>query len=83
MFRIVVSAPYGQAQGETVRLARSTTLQATGVIYTCPLNPGSCEGLRGDGAGEDRRLYDVDGWFILILMYTMYLINCTCFRQLT
>ena len=70
--RIVVSAPYGQAMagpGEIVRLTRTGTLRATGVIYTCPLNPGTCDGLRGNGRGEDRRLYDVDGWYINACVY--------------
>ena len=64
LFRIVVSAPYGQAMAEgggIVPLQRSGNFLATGVIYTCPVTPGSCDGLRGDDEGEDRRLYDVDG----------------------
>ena len=58
-FRIVVSAPYGQALG--TRLPRTDSTPSTGVIYTCPINPGQCKGLTGDGTGHDRRLYDVDG----------------------
>ena len=59
IFRIVVSAPYGQAPGTP--LQRSSDDDPTGVIYTCPINPGQCEGLTGDGTGDDRRLFDVDG----------------------
>ena len=58
-FRIVVSAPYGQAPG--TQLPRSDNDDPTGVIYTCPISPGQCEGLTGDGTGDDRRLFDVDG----------------------
>ena len=59
IFRIVVSAPYGQAPGAV--LARTSVDEPTGVIYTCPIGPGQCEGLTGDASGDDRRLYDVDG----------------------
>ena len=59
IFRIVVSAPYGQAPGTP--LQRSSNNDPTGVIYICPISPGQCEGLTGDGTGDDRRLYDVDG----------------------
>lgn len=58
-FRIVVSAPYGQASNAALR--RTSTDDPTGVIYTCSISPGQCEGLTGDGIGEDQRLYDVDG----------------------
>ena len=59
----MVSAPYGQASapGVTTNLARSANLHGTGVIYTCSLTPGTCQGLTGDGNGDDRRLYDFDG----------------------
>ena len=66
-FRIVVSAPYGQAAG--ARLQRSSTsfgdIPATGVIYTCTLSPSVCMGLTGDGEDHDRRLYDIDGWYFV------------------
>ena len=64
LFRIVVSAPYGQAMAgpsTTIPLQRSGNFLATGVIYTCPLTPGSCNGLKGDSTEDDRRLYDIDG----------------------
>ena len=78
-FSIVVSAPYGQATrpGMVTRLPRVIGIEqgdATGVIYTCSITPGDCEGLIGDDdigepafdgdndqEGQDRRLYDVDG----------------------
>ena len=56
---MVVSAPYGQAPNAV--LQRTNNDDPTGVIYTCPISPGRCEGLAGDGTGDARRLYDVDG----------------------
>ena len=79
VFSIVVSAPYGEATrpGIITRLPRVINVEqgdATGVIYTCAITPGNCEGLIGDDdigeaafdglnnqEGQDRRLYDVDG----------------------
>ena len=58
-FRILVSAPYGQASDAV--LQRTNSDDPTGVIYTCPISPGCGEGLTGNGMGDDRRLYDVDG----------------------
>ena len=58
-FRIVVSAPYGQAPNAV--LQRTNNDDPTGVIYTCPISPGRCEGLAGDNTGDARRLNDVDG----------------------
>ena len=55
----MVSAPYGQAS--RTKLPRSSNDDSTGVLYTCPIGPGSCVGLTGDGNGDDRRLYDRDG----------------------
>ena len=55
----MVSAPYGQAS--RTKLPRSSNDDPTGVLYTCPISPGSCVGLTGDGNGDDRRLYDRDG----------------------
>ena len=55
----MVSAPYGQAPG--TQLPRISNDDPTGVIYVCPISPGQCEGLTGDGTGNDRRLFDVDG----------------------
>ena len=40
---------------------RSYYTEPTGVIYTCPIGPGQCKGLTGNGNGDDRRLYDKDG----------------------
>ena len=60
--RIIVSAPYGQASNAT--LQRTNSDDPTGVIYTCPIIPGGCEGLTGNGNGDDRRLYDVDGEYL-------------------
>ena len=64
-FRIIVSAPYGQASG--TQLPRTSSNDPTGVIYTCPISPGLCEGLTGDGTGDDRRLYDIDGKYVCSL----------------
>lgn len=64
VFRIVVSAPHGQASG--ARLERTENSHATGVIYLCPITPGPCVGLIRDGmtgnptTDPNRRLYDVD-----------------------
>ena len=64
LFRILVSAPHGQAidfaNNRIVQLERRGNLLATGVIYTCPVTEGSCTGLTGNGRNEDRRLYDFD-----------------------
>ena len=48
--RILVSAPNGTAPGGVV--------PNTGLIFTCPLQPGECEGLTGNGQGNDNRLFD-------------------------
>ena len=63
----MVSAPYGQANNSNLErvISETTNLLATGVIYTCMLTPSECVGLTGNGQEEDRRLYDVDGWYIL------------------
>ena len=55
----MVSAPYGEASGAV--LVRTNDTDPTGVIYTCPIGPGQCKGLTGNGNGNDRRLYDIDG----------------------
>ena len=67
----MVSAPYGQATGGPLTrvITETTTLRATGVIYTCRLTPSHCVGLTGDGGGEDRRLYDVDGWYFDVCIH--------------
>ena len=67
-FRIVVSAPYGQADGTLLgrRITETTNIQGTGVIYTCTLTPSVCVGLTGDGTEHDRRLYDIDGRYLCI-----------------
>ena len=64
-FRIVVSAPYGEAVDSKLPRSVGTfgNSPSTGVIYTCKLTPSLCVGLTGDGNGDDRRLYDVDGWY--------------------
>jgi len=63
-YRIVVSAPHGQADGAALtRSATDPTNSVTGVVYTCPIGPGPCVGLRGDGTGDDNRLYDVEGLY--------------------
>lgn len=49
-YRIVVSAPNGTATGGVI--------PNTGLIFTCPLQPGECEGLTGNGQGNDNRLFD-------------------------
>ena len=49
-YRIVVSAPNGTAPGGVI--------PNTGLIFTCPLQPGECEGLTGNGQGNDSRLFD-------------------------
>lgn len=55
----MVSAPYGQAPNTI--LQRTSNEEPTGVIYTCPITPGRCEGLTGSATQNDRRLYDIDG----------------------
>ena len=60
--RFIVSAPYGQASNAV--LQRTDSDDPTGVIYTCPIIPGRCEGITGNGNGDDRRLYDVDGEYL-------------------
>ena len=49
-YRIVVSAPNGTAPGGVI--------PNTGLIFTCPLQPGECEGLTGNRQGNDNRLFD-------------------------
>jgi len=60
IFRLVVSAPYGQVPGGA--LGRTIREPSTGVIYQCPINPGTCGGLTDPdtASGVDRRLYDPD-----------------------
>ena len=50
IYRIVVSAPNGTAPGGVI--------PNTGLIFTCPLQPGECEGLTGNRQGNDNRLFD-------------------------
>ena len=33
----------------------------TGLVYSCPVEPGTCEGLMGTGNGNDMRLFDSEG----------------------
>lgn len=71
----MVSAPYGEAKGgngtELRRVISETTnVLATGVIYTCRLTPSACEGLIGNGNEYDKRLYDRDGWYSLMFVYS-------------
>ena len=77
-FRIVVSAPYGQAVGTQLprSITATTNIQGTGVIYTCRLTPSVCVGLTGDGGGHDRRLYDVDGWYFAYVRSSYSSISC-------
>lgn len=51
--RLIVGAPRDTAANSAV--------QNTGLVYTCPLTPGSCSGLTG--SGEGRRLFDDAGEF--------------------
>ena len=51
--RIVVSAPRLTVPGSNV--------SNTGAVYTCPVTPGRCEGLLGNGTGADNRLFDTEG----------------------
>ena len=53
MLRIIVSAPNGTATDAEV--------ENTGVLFVCPVAQGTCEPLRGNNNGFDRRLYDEDG----------------------
>ena len=53
LHRIIVGAPNGTASGSSV--------DNTGLIYMCPVNPGQCSGLTGSGTGSDRRLFDTAG----------------------
>lgn len=50
--RIIVSAPNGTATNAEV--------ENTGVLFVCPVAQGTCEPLRGNNNGFDRRLYDVE-----------------------
>ena len=35
-------------------------VENTGAVFTCPIAPGSCSPLTGDGNGADNRLYDME-----------------------
>ena len=48
--RIIVGAPRGTAP--------SGAVDNTGLIYTCPVNPGTCSGLMGGSDPDDARLFD-------------------------
>lgn len=52
-YRIIISAPNGTTPGGAV--------PNTGLIFTCPVQPGNCVGLMGDGQGVDNRLFDAEG----------------------
>ena len=63
--RIIVSAPNGTAINAAVN--------NTGVLFSCPVEQGSCIPLTGNGTGHDRRLYDVDGAYIKFIFMIMLL----------
>ena len=35
-----------------------TSVNETGLVYQCPLTPGSCTGVFGNGTWADKRLFD-------------------------
>ena len=39
----------------------------TGLVYSCPLVPGTCEGLMGSGRGNDKRLFDSEGTYTVLV----------------
>ena len=59
--RIIVSAPNGTAPGASV--------PNTGLVYSCPVNPGQCSPLSG-------KLFDTTGELIKYLQI-LRRINCT------
>lgn len=64
-FRIIVSAPNGTAPD-------GTAVDNTGLLYLCPIIQGDCEPLNGDNGGPDRKLYDIDGQYMLLNGYTIF-----------
>ena len=61
VYRIIVGAPKGTFPGglSGVTTGGSNPVSDTGLVYQCPVvNPGTCTGVFGNGAGNDRRLFD-------------------------
>ena len=54
-----MGAPRGTYPGGLMSLPDNGTAEnQTGLIYNCPIQPGDCDGLFGNGAGNDLRLFD-------------------------
>lgn len=62
--RIVVGAPRGSYPGGLASGLPGNSqgaLPNTGLVYVCPVEPGSCGPLTGNGQGADLRLFDGEG----------------------
>ena len=74
-FRIIVSAPNGTAPG-------GTAVDNTGLLYLCPITQGDCVPLNGTNNGLDRKLYDRDGqYMLLIIFYNLQLLNVSTIKS--
>lgn len=62
--RLLVGAPLGTYPGGVLGLPTSSPERETGLVYQCRV-AGECEGILGNNAGNDRRLFDGDGEYLL------------------
>jgi hypothetical protein len=68
--KIIVGAPNGTFPGGLTLpgVDASEALNHTGLVYVCPITPGDCEALTGNGTGNDIRLFDYEGNSINMLV---------------
>ena len=56
-----MGAPHGTYPGGIMSLLSGSAEPQTGLVYQCPVGPGGCDGILGNNADSDRRLFDGDG----------------------
>lgn len=53
-------------------------MNETGLVYQCPLMPGSCTGVFGTGTGVDKRLFDNERTSTTIGIVQLNVCVCVC-----
>ena len=62
--RILVGAPSGTYPGGLPvppDVNVSGVVNRTGLVYACPITPGDCDSVSGNGVGNDVRMFDYEG----------------------
>ena len=67
--RIIVGAPHGTYPGGVPGLPTLMPENGTGLVYQCPLRNGNCTGVMGNDRLNDRRLFDGDRKYCIIVIY--------------